>query len=50
MSWPTPKELTDVISFVGLAGYCRKFTEEDSTGKVELIYRLRKLACELVVP
>ena len=50
MSWPALRNLTNVRYFVGLAGYCRRFTEEDSTGKVELIYRLRKLACELVVP
>ena len=50
MSWPTSRKLIDIISFVGLAGHCRKFTEEDSIGKVEFMYRLRKPACELVVP
>ena len=50
MSWRTSRELTYVISFVGLAGYCRKFTEEDSVGKVESMYRMRKPRCELVVP
>ena len=34
MIWPTPRKLTNVRSFVGLAGYCRKFTEEYSGGKV----------------
>ena len=50
MSWPAPRELAYVISFVGLAWYCRKFTKEDSTGKVEPIYRLRKPTCKRVVP
>ena len=50
MSWPTPRKLTDVRSFVGLAGYYRKFTEGYSTGKVESRNRLRNLSCELVVP
>ena len=50
MSWPTPRELTYVISFVGLAGYCRKFTKENSIGKFEPMYRLRNPSCELVVP
>ena len=36
MNWHTPRKSTDVISFVGLAGYCRKITEEDSTSKVEV--------------
>ena len=34
MIWPAPRKLTKVISFMGLAGYCRKFTEEDFAGKV----------------
>ena len=50
MNWPTPRKLTDVRSFLGLAGYCKKFTEEDCAGKVESMYRLRKPASELVVP
>ena len=50
MSWPAPRKLTCLQSFVGLAGYCRKFTEEDSAGKLEPMYRMRKPACELVVP
>ena len=50
MSWPALRKLKDVRSFIGLAGYCRKFTEEDSTGKVESMYRLKKPTCELVVP
>ena len=50
MSWPAPRKMTYVRSFVGLAGYCRKFTEEDFVGKFESMYRLRKPACELVVP
>ena len=50
MNWPTPRNLTDVISFAGLAGCCRKITEEDFAGKVESKYGLRKPACELVVP
>ena len=27
MSWPTPRKLTDLRYFVGLAGYCRKITK-----------------------
>ena len=50
MNWPTPRNVTDVISFMGLARHCRKLTKEDSAGKMEPMYRLRKLACELVVP
>ena len=50
MSWPDPIKLTYIRSFVGLPGYCRKLTKEDSAGKVESMYRLRKPACELVVP
>ena len=50
MIWLAPRNLTDVRSFVGLAGYCRKSNEEDYAGKVESMYRLRKLACEVVVP
>ena len=33
MNWPTPRKLTDVRSFVGLAGYCRRFTKEDFASK-----------------
>ena len=29
MSWPTPRNLIDIRSFVGLAGYCRKLNKED---------------------
>ena len=50
MSWPAPRKLTDIISFVGLAGYCRKLTKENYVGRVNPMYRLRKHACELVVP
>ena len=50
MSWLAPTKLTDVRSFVGLAGHCRKFTKGYSAGKVESMYRLRKPACELIVP
>ena len=50
MSWPASRKLTNVISFMGLAGYCRKLTKEDSAGKLEPMYRLRKPACEIVVP
>ena len=50
MSWPTSRKLIDVRSFVGLAGYCRKFTKEYFAGKVEPMYRMGKPACELVVP
>ena len=50
VSWPTPRKLTGVKSIMGLAGYCRKFTEEDSAGKFKSMYRLRKPTCELVVP
>ena len=27
MNWPTPRNVTDVRSFMGLAGYCRRFIE-----------------------
>ena len=50
MSWPAPRKMTDVRSFVGLAGNCRKFTEGYSAGKVDPMYRLRRPSCELVVP
>ena len=50
MSWHTPRKLTDVISFVGLAGYCRRFIEGYYVGKVEYMYGLRRLACGLVDP
>ena len=50
MNWPAPRKLTDIISFVGLARYCRKLTKEDSACKVNPMYRLRKNACELVFP
>ena len=50
MSCPAPRRLIDVRSFVGLAGYSKKLTKEDSTGKVEPMYRLRKHVCELLVP
>ena len=26
MSWPAPRKLIDVRYFVGLAGYCKRFT------------------------
>ena len=50
LNWSAPRNLIDVISLVGLAGYCRKITEEDFAGKFESTYGLRNLACELVVP
>ena len=50
MSWSAPRKLKDVISFVVLARYCRKFTEGYSARKVEPMYRLRRPTCELVVP
>ena len=50
MSWPAPRKLIDVRYFVELAGYCRKFTEGYSVGKVEPMYRLKNHACELVIP
>ena len=50
MSWPAPRNLTDVRSFVGLTGHCRKLTEGYFAGKVESMYRLRKPTCELAVP
>ena len=50
MSWPAPRKITNVRPFVGLAGYCRKFTEGYSTGKVESMYSLKRPTCELVVP
>ena len=50
MSWPSPRKLTDVIYFVGLAGYCKKFPKEYFAGKIESMYGLGKTAGELVVP
>ena len=50
MNWPAPRNLTYIRPFVGLAGYCSKLTKEDSAGKVEPMYILRKPTCELVVP
>ena len=50
MSWPASRKMTDVRSFVGLAGYCRKFIEGYFASKVEPMYRLRRHACELIVP
>ena len=50
MNLLAPRKLIDVISFVGLAGYCRKITEEDFAGSVESTYGLRKPTCQLVVP
>ena len=50
MSWPNPRKLKNVRSFMGLAGYCKRFTEGYSIGKVESMYRLRNPTYELVVP
>ena len=50
MSWSAPRRLTNVISFVGLARHCKKLNEGYFVGKVESMYWLRKLACEIVVP
>ena len=50
MSWPTPRKMANVRSFVGLVEYCRNFIERYSAGKVEPMYRLTRSACELVVP
>ena len=50
MSCPAPRNLTYLRSFVGLARYCRRFTEGYLASKTESMYRLRKHACELVVP
>ena len=50
MSWPAPRKMTDVRYFARLAGYCRKCIEGYSAGKVEPIYRLKRLACEILVP
>ena len=49
-SCPAPRKLTDLRYFVGLSGYCRRFIEGYSAGKVEPMYRTRKPACELTVP
>ena len=50
MIWPAPRKRTNVRSFVGLVVYCKNFTEGYSVGKMEPMYRLRRHACELVVP
>ena len=50
MSWPAPRKLTNLRSFVGLAGYCRRLTEGYYAGKAKSMYKLRKPSCELVVP
>ena len=50
MNCSTPRNVIDVRYFMGLVGYCRKFTEGYSTGKVEPMYRLKRPACELLVP
>ena len=50
MSWPAPIKLTYLRYFVGLAGYCKRFTEGYSAGKAKSMYMLRKHACELVDP
>ena len=50
MSWPAPRKMINARSFVELVGYCRKFTEGYSTGKVEPMYKMKRHACELVVP
>ena len=42
--------LVNHVSRIIWTGYCRKFTEADFVGNVESIYRMRKPACELVVP
>ena len=50
MNWPTPRNVTDVRSFMGLAGYYRRFIKGYSACKLEYMYRLRRPGCELVVP
>ena len=50
MSCPDPRKMIDIRSFVGLAGYCKRFTEGYSVGKAKSMHRLRNPACELVVP
>ena len=49
MSWHSLRKMADVRSFVGLAGYW-KFIEGYSACKVELMYMIKRYACELVVP
>ena len=50
MSRPASRKITDVRSFVGLTGHCRKFTKGYSAGKVEPRYTLERPSCELIVP
>ena len=50
MSWPTPRKVIDVKSFVELAGYYRRLTEGYPVGKFESMYGLRRPTCELVDP
>ena len=49
-SWPDPRKMIDARYFVGLGGYCRKFIEGYSVGKVEPRYSMERHACELLVP
>ena len=44
------RKMTNVRSFLGLAGYYKRYIEGYSAVKVEYMYRLRRPACELVVP
>ena len=42
MNWPTPRNVTDVISFVGLVGYYRRFIEGFSKVAHAITYLQKK--------
>ena len=50
MSWPAPRKLTGVKSTMGLTGIAGSSLRKVLQIKVESMYRLRKHACEFLVP
>jgi hypothetical protein len=48
LSWETPKSVSDICSFLGLAGYYRRFTEGFSKitkPMIELLGKDKKFEC-----